>query len=254
MNEYLYHYTNLNAFALILKTKRFRFNSLKNMDDAEEVVTANSDFLGKYCFVSSWTDLEEESIPFWAMYTDNMTGLRIRMKKYPFKKDFLSLGYYKNGKRFESYCPSKIVESYSIYLYPTIPFLRKVEYTNDEKLIFPEPLKHVSQNTDGTYNIRGNFNDIDKYKRDTWAFQSEWRYSLVFFPHDEKGRLNLDLSANGDDMPFWHVDLEIADEAYDTIQIVTGPKMPEGDKILLETLVGKYCPAAKIEHSTLKIN
>lgn len=63
--EYLYHYTSLSSLALILKSKKLRFNSLINMDDAEEVKTKNSEYLGKYCFISSWTDLEEENIPFW---------------------------------------------------------------------------------------------------------------------------------------------------------------------------------------------
>lgn len=75
--EYLYHYTNLSSLALIFKNKTFRFNSLINMDDAEEVKTKNSPFLGKYCFISSWTDIEAESIPFWGLYTDNMSGIRI---------------------------------------------------------------------------------------------------------------------------------------------------------------------------------
>lgn len=46
MIEYLYHYTNLSSLALILKNRTFRLNSLKNMDDAEEIVTTNSKFLG----------------------------------------------------------------------------------------------------------------------------------------------------------------------------------------------------------------
>ncbi|RHM14500.1 hypothetical protein DWZ83_02405 [Amedibacillus dolichus] len=61
--EYLYHYTNVSSLALILKNKTIRLNSLLNMDDADEVVTKNNEYLGKYCFVSSWTDLADESIP-----------------------------------------------------------------------------------------------------------------------------------------------------------------------------------------------
>ena len=37
--EYLFHYTNLQSLALILKTKTIKFNSLINMDDKEEKIT-----------------------------------------------------------------------------------------------------------------------------------------------------------------------------------------------------------------------
>ena len=94
MAEYLYHYTNLSFLAMILKTKTLRLNSLKNTDDAEEVKTKNSEFLGKYCFVSSWTDDENESIPLWNLYTYNMTGIRIKMCKNPFVFEQTKL-YYK---------------------------------------------------------------------------------------------------------------------------------------------------------------
>lgn len=89
--DYLYHYTNLSSLALILKNKTIRFNSLINMDDAEEVRTRNSEYLGKYCFVSSWTNQSDESIPFWGLYTHQMSGVRIRMRAYPFEKSTASM-------------------------------------------------------------------------------------------------------------------------------------------------------------------
>ena len=96
MIEYLYHYTNLSSLAMILKTKTLRLNSLKNMDDAEEMKTKNSEYLGKYCFVSSWTDDAKESIPLWGLYTYNMTGVRIKMRKNPFVFEQTKLYYYED--------------------------------------------------------------------------------------------------------------------------------------------------------------
>ena len=252
--EFLYHYTDLSSLALILKNRTFRLNSLKNMDDAEEVMTANSPYLGKYCMISSWTDLKEESIPFWGLYTKDMAGIRIRMKSNPFVKERFSFSYISEGTEFESACPKEILESNNVYLYPCTPFLRKVLYTNNSELIYPNPIEYVKKNPDGTYKLSGNFTDINKYKRDSWSFQSEWRYSLVFFPRNENGGLKLELSANADDMPFWHCDVKIADDAFENIEITTGPKMQMGDKLLLEALVEKYCPTATIVESELRIN
>lgn len=47
---YLYHYTSLSTLALILKSKTIRFNSLINMDDAEDVKTKNSDLFREVLF------------------------------------------------------------------------------------------------------------------------------------------------------------------------------------------------------------
>ncbi|MCH5281906.1 MAG: DUF2971 domain-containing protein [Lachnospiraceae bacterium] len=252
--EYLYHYTNLSSLALIFKNKTFRFNSLINMDDAEEVKTKNSPFLGKYCFISSWTDIEAESIPFWGLYTDNMSGIRIKMQKYPFIKNTYRLYYYENGKEFDSYIPESLLSRGDIYAVPTLPFLRKVEYTQYNDLIYPKPIDYFTKNSDGTFNFEGNFNDINKYKRDSWAFQSEWRYGFVIFPHDKTGRLNMQFEANGDDLPFYYYDVPIADKAFDDIEIITGPKMNLGDKEILRLLCKEYCPKAIIKESELLIN
>lgn len=252
--EYLYHYTSLSSLALILKNKTLRFNSLINMDDAEEVKTKNSEYLGKYCFISSWTDKEEESIPFWGLYTNKMSGVRVKMQKYPFNKKKYTLSYYDNGKEFESFVPESLIQRKDIYLYPTLPFLREVEYTNNDDLIYPEPINYLYKNPDGTFNLEGNFNNINKFKRDSWCFQSEWRYGFLIFPHNEKGCLKLQLEANAKDLPFYFYDFKLSEAAFDDIEILTGPKMNSGDKELLKILCEKYCPKARIRESQLKIN
>lgn len=251
--EYLYHYTNLDTLALILKNKTIRFNSLKNMDDAEEVITGNSPYLGKYCFVSSWTS-DEENIPIWNLYTRGMQGVRIRLKTYPFKKHKASLFYYNDGEEFDTYCPEELLKHDRIYVYPTIPFLRKVEYTDDDSKIFPSLITRLEKNASNSIHIEANFNDINRYKRKKWDFLSEWRYSLVLFPHNEKGSLVFDLTERGEDLPFWNYDVSIDEGALETIEIMTGPKMTPGDKVLLQCLVEKYCPTATIVESKLKIN
>ena len=83
--DYLYHYTNINTLALILKNKTIRFNSLNRVDDLSEGLTNDLGEMGKYVFVSSWTETPEESIPFWKMYTKDMGGVRIRLKSSPFR-------------------------------------------------------------------------------------------------------------------------------------------------------------------------
>ena len=84
-NGYLYHYTNIETLALILQNHTFRFNSLDKMDDLQEQETADFKNVGLFCYISSWTDDVDESIPMWNMYTSINSGVRIKLKKHPFK-------------------------------------------------------------------------------------------------------------------------------------------------------------------------
>ena len=44
--EYLYHYTNIESLALILKNQTIRFNSLDRMDDLQEKESADIKNIG----------------------------------------------------------------------------------------------------------------------------------------------------------------------------------------------------------------
>ena len=83
--DYLYHYTSLEKLALILKNRTIRLSPLDKMDDRQEQKTSDVENIGRFVFVSSWADDSAESIPMWKMYTDPLAGVRIRMRKNPFK-------------------------------------------------------------------------------------------------------------------------------------------------------------------------
>ena len=84
--KYLYHYTNIDSLALILKNRTIRLNSLDRMDDLQEQETADIRNIGQFIYVSSWTDDERESIPMWNMYANIEAGVRIKMKANPFQR------------------------------------------------------------------------------------------------------------------------------------------------------------------------
>lgn len=98
MDEYLYHYTSIENLLLILKNKTLAFNSLQNVDDLEECESKDVQKIGEMCYVSCWTDDATESIPMWSMYTQNMQGVRIKLRKFPFKKYSIKSGefYFKS--------------------------------------------------------------------------------------------------------------------------------------------------------------
>lgn len=127
--EFLYHYTSIHNLALILKNKTFRFCNLLNVDDPDEAYTSDLGSAGKYALVSCWTATNEDVLPMWSMYTTNMSGVRIKMKKNPFKVYQYEPGELHFKEKVESninYYDENICK-YAIA--PSCPKLIKVEYT-----------------------------------------------------------------------------------------------------------------------------
>ena len=48
--KYLFHYTNIETLAYILKNKAMKFNSLLNVDDLMECKTKDLGDFGRFCY------------------------------------------------------------------------------------------------------------------------------------------------------------------------------------------------------------
>ena len=76
------HYTNLDVLSLILRNRTLRFTRLDQVDDREESnFISNGVNLGPYTFVSCWSEVKEENIPMWKMYTKGKWGVRLSLVK-----------------------------------------------------------------------------------------------------------------------------------------------------------------------------
>ena len=138
----LYHYTSIENLALILKNKTIRFNRLDRVDDIEESsIYEKTVPMGKYTFVSCWTDNEEESIPLWKMYTPQMKGVRIAMDYDMFLMKKINEGIYKTPigpieikGELETLCPieEQFNDKYAILFNGKNDpnFFRKIEYVD----------------------------------------------------------------------------------------------------------------------------
>ena len=266
--EYLYHYTNIEALALILSNRTIRFSSLDKMDDLQEQEVADIRNIGQFCYVSSWTDLEKESIPMWKMYSSLEAGVRIRLRKYPFHE-------YSNDPESLRNITVPLVDNVVDGNYPksVIPFadfflkgftqhpplqkdmLFKVEYTDDKDKLTPQLVTHTDECTSIATGILG------KYKNTHWDFQSEWRYLFMALPIDVK-RLELDndkyirkinnkLLSGNLVHPFTSYDLTIAEDAFNDMEIVMGPRISKGNEVIVRSLVEKYNSEAKLMESIL---
>lgn len=267
-NEYLYHYTNIETLALILQNHTFRFNSLEKMDDLQEKEVADVKNIGQFCYISSWTDDTIESIPMWKMYSSIESGIRIKLRKLPFKqhdntaksisdaigqpvKDNL------NGGSLKSLIPYADMFTKKFVCVGATPenILHKVEYTSDNNKLYP---KLVTTNGD-SFNIA--MGQLGKYKNLHWAFQNEWRYILTLLPLDlnqpvEKSATEAQIMGNKillglEKQPFPHYDMILDEEAYSEMEITLSPKISAGNRIIVESLVEKFNPTATIKESSL---
>lgn len=134
----IYHYTNLESLALILKNKTIRFNRLDKVDDLEE---GNVESLGvkfcKYVFVSCWTETEEESIPLWKMYGGDNGGVRISLEQEMFK-EYLIANLKTGNMKSEGAIISKIPVQDMVN--PNFFFIPILDYGND---LFYRHIKYV---------------------------------------------------------------------------------------------------------------
>lgn len=281
--DYLYHYTSVESLALILKNKSFRLSPLSILDDLQEERVRDQQKFGEYVFVSSWTEDTEESIPMWNMYSNMVSGIRIKMKKNPFKtynvdttlltQEFHNAKLSKNiyngyDMIFPAKDPIGYTTKFSIknliiptndfftekyYLHNCTPesILVKVNYTKNAEALTPQ----ISNDSSIILSKLG------IHKKDCWKFQKEWRYILRFSPVGFKEIIDYPLTTMTNvhnrcsnptyTLPFKYYYLKLEDEALETMEITLSPKLSEGYRIIIQLLKNEYNPRMVIKNSSL---
>lgn len=265
--EYLYHYTSIKTLSLILNEKKIRFNRLDRVDDLLEAESADILNLGRLYFVSCWSSSEEENIPLWSLYTPNMAGVRIKFPARMFKTYEINpqskcllpvLDVIKECPLpSERLCTKEYIVNPMIWKFSE--FLKEVEYTNDENKLHPVISNKVGEQS--TY-LLGLFGRTKKLE---WKFQSEWRYIINFMP-GPFDYSDLHMHENVEDftqrmhsgvihgsVPFDEFYLDLDDKAVNNIELTLGPKCCKGDRIIVESLLSKFCTNSKLEISNFRI-
>ncbi|MBA4319244.1 MAG: hypothetical protein C0412_12655 [Flavobacterium sp.] len=141
--KYLYHYTTIEKLALILNKQTIRFNRLDQVDDLRESTSFGKINLSKYLFVSCWTDVIEENLALWSMYSNGMTGVRISLPIDPFNYQPLQKHPFLNIKMEEpivSFLPIEEIftNEYVVNAIGILKkdlFIKKVLYIDEKQLI-----------------------------------------------------------------------------------------------------------------------
>lgn len=237
--DYLYHYTSIDTLKLILSNRTIKFNCLCNMDDADECMQGDASW-GLYCFVSCWTDEEKESIEMWKMYSNDLKGVRIKLKRNPFidYDEFLML-----SKPYYALYPKttdKLLNKITYEQLETLDLLKKEDIyvdKNDMFIFYPDKLGVL--------------------KNDYWKFQKEWRYRLFLIPDTimtlaKANMMKISKTVHLPIPPFDSVFLRISPDAFNDMEILLGPEVSEYEKFSLYNFVKKEKLNIKITDSKLK--
>lgn len=245
--DYLFHYTSIEKLCLILKNKSLRFSRLDKVNDPEEALTRDFPPAKFFTYVSSWTFEEEnvESLPLWKMYSSNMKGVRIRLpinmfkgRKYP---EFKTTGFPIIGIDANLYI-KRGKNSYSSLLTGPSP----VEYSKD-----PLNIKRCfSENHGGTLKVDLLHLGLSKYEY--WYFEKEWRYKIIGMPFEGSWRKE-DYSQFQENPTNEYIDVPLDQSVFSELIVQLGPKATLSHSIIVELLLNKFAPKAKLCDSICKI-
>lgn len=267
--ERLFHYTNLESLALILRNRTIRFMPLTSLDDPQEAVTSDVVNLGRFFFVSCWTDDSDESIPMWNMYASLNAGVRISLPPMP----FLTYPLTKEGASRVTGIPPERVEVSADAPRSYMPFddlangllspsffngkqmLKKVEYTSDKEKLEPKVYFQEVNNKSLNFGLFG------CVKNERWKFQNEWRYLVNILPLKIFDNLS-DISIRSQELferirlgvqepPCPYYDFRLDPDMVSQMEIVASPRMSAGNIALLEILLDKHGLSSHLRQSEL---
>jgi len=265
----LHHYTTIETLALILDSRKIRFNRLTNVDDVQEAELYGEHSIAPFIYVSCWTTSEVENIPLWTMYTANMRGVRITFEDKPFfyqKLDKpLPFVHNHNGDMYSPMTYDQICNQ-DCFIIPS--FLNKDEFGGEMQYVpdvtnYYKDAAKFTYNPDGTANVElQSANKLATHKNEHWTFQEEYRFSLIALPvpptgYDEAAWSNMHNHSinsiyHGISAKNEFIDVDICPELLNSITITLGPLTTYAEELLVRALIDKYCEGAVVKYSVLK--
>lgn len=260
----IHHYTTLQNLALILQSKKFRFNRIDKVDDLSE--SANLTYnLKSYYFVSCWTRKSEENIALWHMYK-SLKGVRITMTENPFKLYHLKQEDFPAGFiKKDFFCPFnkeeffiKNVGNNYVFIYAHFdPNFRlyDVKYFDEPDIMLKNSVtKEYNESKQLKYTINNNFPALVKSKE--WEFQNESRFIIPILPcgkFDENSKKLIFEDDIIERIPFEmeSYDAMLKDDSINNIEITLGPCCTEADEIIIKSLLEKFTSNGQLRRSKL---
>jgi hypothetical protein len=271
--SFIYHYTEINKLALILKNKTIRFNRLDRVNDLTEARIEKGIDFGKLFFVSCWTHQDEESIPLWHMYTNRMAGVRVALPRNPFRKrPFVPPESW--GPKLTTgpiLSPIDFADAFTDEYFILTSFLNQdhlggpVRYVDDVQTVYKDAV-NISWPSNSQFEIKiKKLLDLPRLKAECWSFEREFRFVLCILPSlpvPPKGwadpsfpKMQADHVGNclrsGVGPPLGYKDIALSPDVLDQITVMLGPCCTEGDEILVKQLLKGFTKHGQLERSVL---
>ena len=122
--------------------------------------------------------------------------------------------------------------------------LRKVDYTDDPRKIYPQLYNEYQGN------LLGDFRYYGTVKNTSWAWQKEWRY-IVGFYRMRAFRKRADNTLEWYDIPFDYYDLKLDPDKLKQLEVMTSPIISDQSRRKLQTILDMYLPETQIIKSAL---
>ena len=229
----LFHYTSIETLALILKNKTIRFTRLDKVDDPDEYgIKEDGVTPAHYCFVSCWTKNIDESIPQWYIYGNSSHGVRLELNENMFDIESDSRGYEYLANVKRTSLGDGVLPILNHKVLYDIQYVENVE--NIDKKIF----KSMGEQK-GLY-----LPEVGVYKSKDWEFQNECRFKLYAMPMKPFFANRVyslpDVVANNIPPKVSYIDVPLAFNALNKMNILLGPKSTDAEKVIVGALMEKY--------------
>lgn len=251
--ETLFHYTSIEALAQILASRSLRFSRLDSVNDPEEALACDLPQASTLVFASCWTAQERESLAMWRMYTPDMQGVRIQLPNNPFRGRHRPEVFSKGGWAQLTDDLLRITRKGGGEMNTrSIVGPNKIFYTDDFKYRNVQCL--LNQGDSWTLQLY----DLGMVKNTHWAFEEEWRYTVL-----ANTREMVCSGASSPSHPWINLeDYPVATEALfvsldptslESMEVLLGPCVTDGQKVMVEALITKYAPNAVVRRSEIKV-
>lgn len=220
-----------------------KFTRLDNVNDPYDGTVNDYESSQKLVYVSCFTNREDDSLPMWSMYTNNMKGVRIKFDDHLFGKI---------ENNFWNGIPARE---------------RTINYFGgDENTVIFGPIQIEYKNNlnDSQFNIISEGPrlklfyplKIGSYKLDDWSFEEEVRYKILSFNAMIGGPIEGSVFQEKMELVEEYIYKEIKwilvdlyEPALMKSEILLGPKVDEANEIIIRALVEKYAPSIKVTRS-----